>query len=101
MAIENQKEVQVPTRGRMNEVVGEVVSDKMDKTISVLVYRLVKHKRYGKFIRRTSVFKAHDEKGQAKVGDRVKIYEVRPMSRTKRWKLREVIEGHSLKEGEV
>ena len=72
-------------------VVGEVVSDKMDKTISVLIYRLVKHKRYGKFIRRTSVFKAHDQNNRAKVGDRVKIYEVRPMSRTKRWKLREVI----------
>ena len=101
MAIENQKEVQVPVRGRMNEVVGEVISDKMDKTISVLVYRLVKHKRYGKFIRRTSVFKAHDEKGQAKVGDRVKIYEVRPMSRTKRWKLREVVGVHGLKEVEA
>lgn len=78
-------------RGRTNEVVGEVISDKMDKTISVLIYRLVKHKRYGKFIRRTSVFKAHDENNQAKVGDRVKIYEVRPLSRTKRWKLREII----------
>lgn len=100
MMTEKQKETQVSTRGRMNEVVGEVTSDKMDKTISVLVYRLVKHSRYGKFIRRTSVFKAHDEKELAKIGDRVKIYEVRPMSRTKRWKLREIISGHGIKEGE-
>ena len=91
MTVENRAESQLSKRGHINEVVGEVISDKMDKTISVLIYRLVKHKRYGKFIRRTSVFKAHDESGTAKVGDRVKIYEVRPMSRTKRWKLREVI----------
>ena len=56
------------TRGRMNEVVGEVISDKMDKTISVLIYRLVKHRRYGKFIRRTSVFKAHDENNDSEKG---------------------------------
>ena len=91
MTRENLPGSQPPARGRMNEVVGEVISDKMDKTISVLIYRLVKHKRYGKFIRRTSVFKAHDKNNTARVGDRVRIYEVRPMSRTKRWKLREVM----------
>lgn len=79
-------------RGRRAEVVGEVVSDKMNKTISVLIYRLERHKRYGKFIRKTSVFKAHDEKGEAKIGDRVKIVETRPMSKTKRWKLAAVLE---------
>lgn len=78
-------------RGRRIEVIGEVISNKMDKTISVLMYRLVRHKKYGKFIRRTSVFKAHDEKNTAKVGDTVRIYQTRPLSKTKRWALAEVV----------
>jgi len=78
-------------RGRRVEVIGEVISDKMDKTISVLIYRLVRHKKYGKFIRRTSVFKAHDEKNVAKAGDTVRIYQTRPLSKTKRWALAEVV----------
>lgn len=86
------KKVEQKPRGRRIEVVGEVVSNKMDKTISVLIYRLVKHKKYGKYLRRTSVFKAHDEKGLAKTGDVVKIYETRPLSKTKRWALSEVVE---------
>ena len=80
------------SRGRRNEVVGEVISNKMDKTISVLIYRMVKHKKYGKFVKKTSVFKAHDEKNVAKIGDIVKIYETRPLSKTKRWALSEVVE---------
>ena len=80
------------TRGRKIEVVGEVVSDKMDKTISVLIYRMVKHPKYGKYVKKTSVFKAHDEKNQAKAGDIVKIRETRPLSKTKRWTLAEVVE---------
>lgn len=80
------------SRGRRNEVVGEVISNKMDKTISVLIFRMVKHKKYGKFIKKTSVFKAHDEKNQAKIGDIVKIYETRPLSKTKRWALSAVVE---------
>jgi small subunit ribosomal protein S17 len=80
------------TRGRKIEVVGEVVSDKMQKTISVLIYRLVRHKKYGKFMRRSSVFKAHDEKGEAKIGDTVRIMQTRPMSKTKRWTLVQVVE---------
>ncbi len=79
-------------RGRRIEVTGEVVSNKMDKTISVLIYRLVKHGKYGKYLRRTSVFKAHDEKNTAKIGDLVKIHETRPLSKTKRWALSEVVE---------
>jgi small subunit ribosomal protein S17 len=79
-------------RGRRIEVTGEVVSNKMDKTISVLIYRLVRHKKYGKYLRRTSVFKAHDEKNVAKIGDVVKIHETRPLSKTKRWALSEVVE---------
>jgi small subunit ribosomal protein S17 len=84
---------------KRNEVVGEVVSDKMAKTISVEVYHLVRHKKYGKFIRKSSVFKAHDEKSEAKMGDRVRIFESRPFSKTKRWVLAEVVERNSLVEG--
>ena len=80
------------TRGRLNQVVGEVVSDKMDKTISVKIFRQVKHKKYAKYIRRSSVFKAHDETNKAKIGDKVKISETRALSKTKRWKLTEVLE---------
>ena len=78
-------------RGRRIEVTGEVVSNKMDKTISVLIYRLVRHKKYGKFMRRTSVFKAHDEKNTAKIGDTVRIHQTRPLSKTKRWALSEIL----------
>jgi small subunit ribosomal protein S17 len=80
------------TRGRKIEVTGEVISDKMDKTISVLIYRMVKHAKYGKYVKKTSVFKAHDEKNQAKTGDIVKIRETRRLSKTKRWALAEIVE---------
>jgi len=79
-------------RGRRIEVVGEVISNKMDKTISVLIYRMVRHAKYGKYMKRTSVFKAHDEKNEAKIGDIVRILETRPLSKTKRWALVEVVE---------
>lgn len=79
-------------RGRRVEVVGEVVSDKMEKTISVLIYRMVRHAKYGKYMKRTSVFKAHDEKNEAKIGDIVRIHETRPLSKTKRWALVEIVE---------
>lgn len=81
-----------PTRGRRVEVIGEVVSDKMDKTITVVTYRMVRHEKYGKYIKKTTVMKAHDEKNVAKVGDKVKIFESRPLSKTKRWILAEVLE---------
>jgi len=84
--------METSSRGRRNEVVGEVISNKMDKTIAVLIFRMVKHKKYGKFVKKTSVFKAHDEKNVAKIGDIVKIYETRPLSKTKRWALSEVVE---------
>ena len=79
-------------RGRRFEVVGEVVSDKMQKTISVMVRRNLMHKKYGKVVKRSSVFKAHDEKNEAKIGDRVLIVQSRPLSKTKRWKLVKVLE---------
>lgn len=87
-----QSEETTSNRGRRVEVVGEVISDKMDKTISVLIYRTVKHAKYGKYMKRTSVFKAHDEKNEAKIGDKVKIHETRPLSKTKRWSLVEIVE---------
>jgi small subunit ribosomal protein S17 len=83
--------MKIVPRGRTQEVVGEVVSDKMDKTISVLIFRRVPHSKYGKYVKRTSVFKAHDEKQTAKKGDIVKIQMCRPMSKTKRWKLVEIV----------
>lgn len=79
-------------RGRKIEVVGKVVSDKMHKTISVQIKRVVRHAKYGKYMKMSSVFKAHDETNQAKVGDTVKIRETRPLSKTKRWVLAEVVE---------
>lgn len=80
------------TRTIKKEVIGIVVSDKMQKTITVAVARRVMHPKYKKFINRTSKFKAHDEKEQAGMGDKVAIYEVAPMSKTKRWKLAKIIE---------
>jgi len=79
-------------RGRMVEVTGEVVSNKMDKTISVSVSRRVKHEKYGKYVKKSSVFKAHDEKNEAKIGDIVRIHETRPLSKTKRWALSAIVE---------
>ena len=87
-----QEKVVKKQRGRINVVKGQVVSDKGDKTISVLIYRLMKHPKYKKYIRKKSIFKAHDEKNQAKAGDIVKIHESRPLSKTKRWKLLEIVE---------
>lgn len=83
---------QETTRGNMQEVVGEVISDKMDKTISVKIFRRVRHEKYGKYLKKTSVFKAHDEKNEAKQGDKVRIQMTRPLSKTKRWRLMEVVE---------
>ena len=79
------------TRGRRVELQGEVVANKMQKTISVLVYRTVKHDKYGKYIKKSTVIKAHDEKQLANVGDTVVIYETRPLSKTKRWALSNVV----------
>lgn len=86
------KKPEVAGRGRQIEVVGEVVSNKMQKTITVQIYRLIRHKKYGKFMRRSSVFKAHDEKNVAKIGDIVRIVHTRPLSKTKRWALKEVVQ---------
>ena len=71
---------------------GVVSSNKMDKTITVKVERKVKHPIYGKFLKKTTRFHAHDEKNECSIGDVVKIMETRPMSKTKRWRLVEVVE---------
>ncbi len=72
--------------------VGVVSSNKMDKTITVKVERKVKHPLYGKFLKKTTSFHAHDEKNECSIGDTVKIMESRPMSKTKRWRLVEIVE---------
>jgi small subunit ribosomal protein S17 len=71
---------------------GVVSSNKMDKTIVVAIERKVKHPLYGKFVKKTTKFHAHDEKNECSIGDLVKIMETRPLSKTKRWRLVEVME---------
>jgi len=80
------------TRNLRKERIGTVTSNKMDKTITVAVERKVKHPIYGKFIKKTTRFHAHDEKNEASVGDVVRISETRPLSKTKRWRLVEIVE---------
>ena len=79
-------------RGRRKERVGKVVSDKMDKTVIVTLTRQVPHPLYKKYFKKTTKFVAHDEKNDAKAGDTVRIMETRPLSKTKRWRVTEVIE---------
>jgi small subunit ribosomal protein S17 len=85
----NQPEVK---RGNRKERVGEVVSNKMSKTIVVKVERRFPHAQYKKIVTSYNKFYAHDEKNEAKIGDRVRIEETRPLSKTKCWRLVEVVE---------
>lgn len=78
-------------RKKRKELIGVVVSDKMDKTIVVKVERLVRHPLYKKTIKKSKKYKVHDEENKAKVGDKVKIMETRPLSKHKRWRLVEVL----------
>ena len=71
---------------------GRIVSDKMDKTVTVLVERRVKHPLYGKIVTRSKKYHAHDEKNECNIGDTVRIMETRPLSKLKRWRLTEIIE---------
>jgi len=82
----------VEQRRNRKRMVGVVVSDKMDKTVVVVVNRLVQHPSYKKYIRRRAKFRAHDESNTARMGDKVEIIQSRPLSRTKRWRLSRVIE---------
>ncbi|MBA6414126.1 30S ribosomal protein S17 [Parahaliea sp. F7430] len=77
---------------RIRTATGKVVSNKMDKTVTVLIERRVKHPVYGKYITRSSKIHAHDENNECGIGDTVKVAESRPVSKTKSWKLLEVVE---------
>ncbi|NPV44216.1 30S ribosomal protein S17 [Koleobacter methoxysyntrophicus] len=79
-------------RGNRKVRIGRVVSDKMDKTVVVAVETLVRHPLYGKTIKRTKKFKAHDENNECTIGDKVKIMETRPLSKEKRWRVVTILE---------
>ena len=89
---ERKYELADPTRVERKFVIGLVVSDKMEKTITVQVTRLEKHKKYKKYLRRHTKFYAHDEKREAKMGDKVELMESRPLSKLKHWRVVEVLE---------
>ncbi|MBU2488961.1 MAG: 30S ribosomal protein S17 [Proteobacteria bacterium] len=78
-------------RGTKKRMVGTVVSDRMDKTVVVLIERTIQHSVYKKFVRRRARYAAHDETNDCKVGDRVAIIESRPLSKTKRWRVAQVL----------
>ncbi len=80
------------SRKLRKEKVGQVVSNKMEKSITIAVHRKEKHPIYGKFVNKTTKFMAHDEKNECGIGDTVKIMETRPLSKSKRWRLVEIVE---------
>jgi small subunit ribosomal protein S17 len=90
--VTDQATTQTAERGRRKVRVGVVVSDAMDKTVVVRIDRQVRHPLYGKTVRRSSKLTAHDEANDAHVGDTVRVTETRPLSKTKRWRLVEVLE---------
>jgi len=92
MAEETITETATETRNLRKIKTGVVTSNKMTKTITVAVERKVKHPIYGKFVKKTNRFHAHDEKDECSIGDVVRIMETRPLSKTKRWRLVEVVE---------
>jgi small subunit ribosomal protein S17 len=79
-------------RGMKRQLIGTVVSDKMDKTVVVQTERLVKHRLYEKYIRRRAKFSAHDAENSCRIGDKVLITESRPLSKTKRWQVSQILE---------
>lgn len=83
-------------RGYGRVLAGVVTSDKMDKTITVEVTRTVRHPKYNKFIQRRARYHAHDEQNEARPGDRVEIVESRPLSKSKRWRLQNIVEKAAL-----
>jgi small subunit ribosomal protein S17 len=86
------KKLRMEKRNLRKERIGVVTSDKMDKSIVVSVVRKVKHPKYGKFVKKTKKFVAHDETNDSNIGDTVKIMETRPLSKTKNWRLVEIVE---------
>jgi small subunit ribosomal protein S17 len=87
----SEQPVQHPERGQRRTAIGVVTSDKMNKTRRVEIPRLVKHRRYGKYIRRRTVCHVHDEQNSSHVGDTVEIMETRPISKSKHWRLLRVV----------
>jgi small subunit ribosomal protein S17 len=85
-------ETETEERGRRKSRVGKVVSDKMDKTCVVMIERLVKHPTVGRYVRKRSKFKVHDEKNECKEGDVIRFMETRPLSKDKRWRFVEFVE---------
>ncbi len=79
-------------RNNRKEITGKVTSDKRDKTITIIVERKIKHPLYGKVMKKSKKFQAHDENNECKEGDIVKVSETRPLSKTKRWRLVEIVE---------
>ena len=73
-------------RNRRKSRIGKVVSDRMDKTVVVSIERLVKHSTYGRYVRRRTKFKVHDEKNECRIGDVIRFMETRPLSKDKRWR---------------
>ncbi|MEL6654868.1 MAG: 30S ribosomal protein S17 [Bacteroidota bacterium] len=79
-------------RNLRKQLIGTVTSNKMDKSISVVVERRIQHPIYGKFVKKSNKFMAHDEKNECTIGDKVRIMETRPLSARKRWRLVEILE---------
>ena len=92
MADNTQQQATDEPRGHRQVKVGRVVSDKMDKTVVVVVEKTITHRLYHRAMKKTSRFHAHDEENQAKVGDLVEIVSSRPLSKTKRWRVRQIVE---------
>lgn len=90
--MDNEQKITAAPRKMRKTRMGKVVSDKMDKTIVVAIEDLVKHPKYGKVMRRTVKIHAHDENNECGIGDKVSVMETRPLSKTKRWRLVEIIE---------
>jgi small subunit ribosomal protein S17 len=90
--MEHTDDTETVERNQRKERIGVVLSDKMDKTITVSVRRQMKHPMYGKYLERSSKFMTHDENNEASEGDTVRIMETRPQSKNKRWRLVEVVE---------
>ena len=90
--VDSSKLKEMTERNLRKTRIGVVTSNKMTKTVTVAVERKVKHPIYGKFVKKTTKFHAHDEKNECSIGDVVKIMETRPLSKTKRWRMVEVVE---------
>lgn len=92
MTTETTETAATAARNRRKNRVGKVVSDRMDKTVVVSIERLVKHTTYGRYVRRRTKFKVHDENNECRIGDTIRFMETRPMSKEKRWRFVEFVE---------